>query len=131
MLSNLSLDDLFGKLHTLMVNLVKDVDSVLEDNKSMGMDSIRELRDHISDRLARNEEINDNRKLLKLLNLFSEDKAVLEIIREDSEEWVELLEAIEGSIKGGGSGTLTAKEKNEIKEIRRLTSEIKSIIRKD
>lgn len=123
-----SLDSLFGKLHGLMVNLVRDVDSVIEDNKEMSMDSIRGLRDHINYKLSKKEEIADNEKLLKLLNLFSEDKAVIEIIREDSEEWVKLLEAIEKGLSSNGA--VTAREKKEIKEIKRLTGEIKQLIRK-
>ncbi|MGD0729507.1 MAG: hypothetical protein ABR981_05515 [Candidatus Micrarchaeaceae archaeon] len=127
--TDLSLDGLFGKLHSLMVNLVRDVDSVIEDNESVSMNDVRELRQNISSRLTKKEEIKDNEKILKLLNLFSEDKAVLEIIREDAEEWVELLEAIEESITERGN--LTSKEKNEIEEINRLTGQIKNLIRKD
>jgi transcriptional regulator of heat shock response len=126
----LSLDSLFERLHRLMSNLVKDIDSVIEDNKEVGMADVRELREHISTRLNKKEEIKDNEKLLKLLNLFSEDKAVLEIIREDAEEWVDLLDAIEESIRATGL-PLTNSEQNEIKEIKRLTAEIKSLIRKE
>ncbi len=126
----MSLDGLFGKLHGLMINLVKDVDSVIADNKEVSMDAVRELRDHINYKLGKKEEIQDNEKILRLLNLFSEDKAVLEIIREDAEEWVELLEAIEQSISERGPN-LTAGEQKEIREINRLTSEIKTLIRKE
>ncbi len=129
-IKDMSLDSLFGKLHGLMVNLVKDVDSVIEDNKEMSMKSIRDIRDHINYKLSKKEEIYENEKLLKMLNLLSEDKAVLEIIKEDAEEWVDLLNAIEQSI-GQGGGTLKKNEENEIKEINRLTGEIKSLIRKD
>lgn len=126
----LPLDSLFEKLQNLMSNLVKDVDSVIEDNKVIGMSDIRDLREHINSRLSKREEIHDNEKILRLLNLFSEDKAVLEIIKEDAEEWVNLLEAIEDNIRSSGV-PLTMREKKEIKEIRRLTTEIKSLIRKD
>lgn len=129
-MNELSLDHLFSKLHRLMKNLVTDVDSVIEDNKEMSMESVRELRESINSKLGRKEEIQDNQRLLKLLNLFSEDKAVIEIIREDADEWVKLLESIEGSITEKG-GNLTPREKNEVKEINRLTSEIKSLIRKE
>ena len=127
-LKDSTLDSLFGKLHGLMVNLVKDVDSVLEDNKEVSMDGIRTLRDHINYKLGKKEEIQDNERLLKVLNLFSEDKAVIEIIREDSEEWVKLLDAIEDGLEKGGA--MTSREQNEIKQIRRLTGEIKQLIRK-
>lgn len=126
----LSLGSLFDKLHSLMVNLVKDVDSVIEDNREVSMDRIKELRDHINHKLSRNEEIHDNQRLLKVLNLFSEDRAVLEIIREDADEWVDLLNAIERNISDSGV-SLTKREQEEIKEINRLTSEIKSLIRKN
>jgi transcriptional regulator of heat shock response len=129
-LKDLSLDGLFSKLHGLMVNLVRDVDSVIEDNNEMTMDNVRDLRNHINYKLSKKEEIQDNEKIIKLLNLFSEDKAVIEIIREDAEEWVELLEAIEGSITEKG-GDLTPKEEREVKDIKRLTLEIKSLIRKE
>ena len=121
------LDKLLERLHDLMRNLVSDVDSVIADNEEIGIEEVRKLRDHINGRMGAGEELRENRMLLKLLNLFSEDKAVLEIIREDSEEWAELLENIENSIKGSGS---SAREKREIKEIRRLTSEIRDLVRK-
>jgi len=126
--SNLSIDNLFSKLHNMMRDLVRDIDSVIQDNREIGMGDIRELRDHINHRLSKKEEIEDNQKILKLLNLFSEDKAVIEIIREDAEEWVQLLESIEENMKL--SGNLTPKEKEEVKEIKRLTTEIKAMIRK-
>ncbi len=65
-----------------------------------------------------------------MLDLFATDKAVLEIIREDADEWIQLLESIENNIKGG-SGEITPKEEEEIKQIGKLTSEIKTLIRKD
>jgi transcriptional regulator of heat shock response len=129
-LRNMSLDSLFGKLQGLMINLVKDVDSVIEDNNEMSTGSLKELREHITSRLTKKEEIEDNEKLLKMLNLFSEDRAVIQIIREDAEDWVKLLDAIEQSITEKG-GDLTPKEQKEIKDINKLTSEIKSLIRKE
>jgi len=88
------------------------------------------LRTHINYKLGKKEEVYDNQKLLKLLNLFSEDKAVLEIVREDAEEWLELLNAIEENITGGGR-KLTQSERREVKQIGELTSQIKHLIRKD
>lgn len=130
-IKDLSLDSLFARLHQLMSNLVSDIDGVLEDNKEMGMNDIRALREHINYRLGKREEVSDNQKILRLLNLFSEDKAVIEIIREDAEEWLELLEAIESNIVGDGSKRLTARERTEVKEINRLTGQIKQLIRKE
>ncbi len=126
-MSGVPLEKLLGRLHDLMRSLVSDVDSIIADNNEVSIDDVRKLRDHIKGRMGVGEELRENGMLLKLLNLFSEDKAVLEIIREDSNEWSELLENIENSIKGNGS---SAREKREIKEIRRLTSEIRDLVRK-
>jgi hypothetical protein len=129
-IKGMSLDSLFTKLHQLMSNLVKDIEGVLGDNEEMSMGDIKALRDHINHKLAIKEEVSDNQKILLLLNLFSEDKAVIEIIREDAEEWLELLNAIESSITGGNGGRrLSPREEREVKEIKRLTGEIKSLIR--
>ncbi|MGI0100582.1 MAG: hypothetical protein ACREBH_02590 [Candidatus Micrarchaeaceae archaeon] len=124
---DMSLDGLFGRLHRLMSDLAADLDSIVGDNKDM--DGVRELRDHISRKLDKGEEIDDNKRLLKLLDLFSKDKAVIEIIREDADDWIKLLNAIEGSIKADRP-ELTSREEGEIKEIGRLTSEIKALVRK-
>jgi hypothetical protein len=125
------LDSLFTRLHQLMSNLVGDIDGVLEDNKEVSINDIKALRDHINYKLGKKEEVADNQKILRLLNLFSEDKAVIEIIREDAEEWLELLEAIESNIVGDGSRLLTTSERAEVKEISRLTGQIKQLIRKE
>ncbi|MDE1871423.1 MAG: hypothetical protein KGI06_04265 [Candidatus Micrarchaeota archaeon] len=125
---DLPLDALFSKLHGLMVNLVNDIDSVIEDNKEIGMDAIKELRDEISGRPEGSDGAKDSDRLLKILNLFSEDKAVIEIIREDAEEWLELLDAIENSIKSQGA-TLTPDDLQEINAIKQLKTEVKHLVR--
>ncbi len=122
------LGNLFDKLHSLMKSLAKDIEEVIEENREISTSSVRELRDKISERLGRNEEIEDNKKLLRLLNLFAMDKAVMEILKEDSDEWIALLNDIEENLSSNGK--LTQKERKEIKEIRHLTSEIKMIIRR-
>jgi ElaB/YqjD/DUF883 family membrane-anchored ribosome-binding protein len=128
-LKELSLDGLFERLHQLMANLVSDIESVIQDNKEVSMDEVRDLRSHINYKLGRKEEVYDNQKLLKLLNLFSEDRAVLEIIKEDSEEWLELLEAIESNIRGTGGKKLTRAEMKEVEQIGVLTKQIKGLLR--
>ncbi len=121
------LNKLLEMLHDLMRSLVSDVDSIIADNEEVSIEDVRKLRDHINGRIGVGEELRENGMLLKLLNLFSEDKAVLEIIREDSKEWVELLDNIERGLKGNSSST---RERKEMKEIRRLTSEIRDLVRK-
>lgn len=126
----ITIDSLIGKLHSMLANFASDIEDMIEENEAVTVDDIRTLREKIQERLDRNEEITDNQKLLTMLDLFATDKAVLEIIREDADEWIQLLESIENNIKGG-SGEITPKEEEEIKQIGKLTSEIKTLIRKD
>ena len=128
-LKGATINALLTKLHDAILTFADNVDVIIEENRAIAIDDIRELRDHIMKRLEKQEEVADNRKILKLLDLFSKDKAVLEIIREDAEEWVKLLEGIEGNIRSRGD-QITEEEKEEIKEIGKLTAEIKALIRK-
>ncbi len=131
-LANTTLDGLLGKLHSLLINFASDVEDMIEENKALTVEDIRDLRRKIQERLDRKEEITDNQKLLMMLDLFATDKAVLEIIREDADDWVALLEDIENNIKGkAGGGELTPDEEKEVEEIGKLTSEIKALIRKE
>lgn len=125
----LSLNNLISRLHDAVVEFVKNVGSIVQENKELAMSDIRDLREHISRKLANNEEVADNKKLLKLLDLFATDKAVLELIKEDAEEWVGMLEAIEERLESRGEN-ITKGERREIDEINRLTSEIKRLARK-
>jgi len=130
-LTNLTLDDLLGKLHSALVNFVRDVEEMVEENKVLSVEDIRELRHHIQQRLDNREEITDNQKLLTMLDLFVTDSAVMEIIREDAEDWIKLLEDIEDNIKGRAGKQLTPDEKEEMKKVGELTAQIKALIRKD
>ena len=53
----------------------------------------------------------------------------IELTKEDAEEWVSFLETIESSISKGDI-KLNSKEEKELKDIKELTEQIKSIIRK-
>jgi flagellar motility protein MotE (MotC chaperone) len=128
-IKSLSLSGLFESLHQSMLNFAGSLGSLIEENKAVSLDDIRTLRAHIKDRLAGNEEITDKQKLLKLLDLFSTDRAVVELMKEEAQEWVEMLEGIENSITKQGV-ELTAQEKEEVEKIGRLTAEIKGLIRR-
>lgn len=127
---NMSLGSLFEKLHESMLSFVKNMDGIVKENSELPLGEIKELREHIKGRLERNEEIGDNQKLLKLLDLLSTDRAVLELVKEEAEEWAEMLEAIERSLPAD-TAKLTAKEREEVEKIGALASEIKGMIRKE
>ncbi len=131
-LMSVTLDGLLGKLHSALQTFAEDVQDIIEENEALTVEDIRYLRKKIQERLDKNEEITDNQKLLAMLDLFATDKAVLEIIREDADDWIALLEDIEDNIKGGAEGReLAPEEKKEIEDIGKLTTEIKTLIRKE
>ena len=125
----MTLSNLFGSLHESMLGFIKGLDDLISENKNVTFTDIKALREHIKGRLDDKEEITEKHKLLKLLDLFSTDKAVIELMKDEAEEWLGLLEAIETSIENQDR-ELTVKEKEEIEKIRRLTAEIKGMIRK-
>ncbi len=128
-IKSITLSNLFGSLHEAMLNFVKSLDSLINENKDISLDDIKTLREHIKERLQGSEGITDKQKLLKLLDLFSTDRAVVELMKEEAEEWLEMLEAIEDNIANHG-GEETEQEKEEIEKIHRLTSEIKAVLRR-
>ena len=128
-IKNATLSNLFGSLHEAMLSFVKSLDSLISENKDLTLDDIKMLREHIKERLKGDEEITDKQKLLKLLDLFSTDRAVVELMKDEAEEWLEMLEAIEGNI-ANQDGEMTAQEKEEIEKIHKLTVEIKAVLRR-
>ncbi|MDE1873602.1 MAG: hypothetical protein KGI04_00575 [Candidatus Micrarchaeota archaeon] len=127
--AKLSLGTLLEKLHGSLKTFANQVEGVVEQNKSMSLEEIGELREHVQRRLSSNEEVEDNKKILNLLELFSTDKAVLEVIRKNSGEWLRLLDAIEGNLVAKG-GSLTEEEKAEILDIRELTEEVRASLKR-
>ena len=126
----LSIGDLLSRLHSAILGFVGTLGETLSINSQVSTADIRELREHIRGRLQRNEDITDNQKLLKVLDLFATNKAVLELTREDADEWLRFIEDIERGLSSKeSSGSLSKDEANEFASMRRLTSEIKTLIR--
>ncbi len=129
--TGLSLGDLISRLHSAILDFVNTIDETLRQNGELGMSDIRSLRDHIRVRLQKNEDIEDNKKLLKVLDLFATNKAVMELVREDAEEWLMFLDDIEkGLSQKAQSGALTKDELEDMERMRSLTREIRELIRK-
>ncbi len=130
-LKSLSMGELFSKLHNAIANFVETLDETIEENRQVGADEIRALRGHISERLQRNEEIDDNKKLLKVLDLFASNSAIMELVREDADDWLDFIETIEKRIREKGTEQGLAKEELEdIEKMKALTKQIKAMIRK-
>jgi hypothetical protein len=113
-----------------MTRMVEGLKGLVKRNEIVDDNTVRELREHIKNRLAIGEEKVDNQNILKLLDLFSENKEVIEFIKEEAEEWLDLVEAIEKHIESGDK-VLSEKEQEEVKELKELTDKIKHTLRED
>jgi benzoyl-CoA reductase/2-hydroxyglutaryl-CoA dehydratase subunit BcrC/BadD/HgdB len=88
------------------------------------------LREHISERLKRNEDIEDNKKMIQILDLFKKNSLIMELAKEDVEKWLAFFDAIEQKLEENNGVKLTEKELNDINQIKRLTKDLKEMIRK-
>ncbi len=126
---SMSLGDLFTKLHNAIRTFVGDLDVVISRNSEASTEEIYDLRAHITERLREGRDPVENEKLLKLLNLLLTDKTVIELMREDANEWMGFLDAISKHIENG-TYRATDEEKKELEEMRGITAQISGLIRK-
>jgi uncharacterized Fe-S cluster-containing protein len=129
-LKGFSLSQLLAKLHGAILELIDAMGSAIKQNNKINSEEIEQLREHIVDRLRKNEEIEDNMKLIQILDLFKKDSAVMELVNEDAEDWLDFINTIEERLKRGPDDELEEDELRDIEQIKRLTGEIKAIIRK-
>ena len=129
-LSKISLGRLCSILRDSMTRMVEGLKGLMNKNETVDDNTVREIREHIKNRLAAGEERVDNQNILKLLDLFSENKEVIEFIKEEAEEWLELVEAIEKHIESGDK-ELSEKEQEEVMELKELMDKIKHTLRED
>ena len=125
----MSVNEIIKKLYNSVKSFVKGMESVVGINDKYNKDEINELKTHLTEKLNRGEEVTDNSKLIDLLEILSKDQAVMHIIKDDAEEWLEMLEAIESSINS--KKELSPEEKKEVKQINKMTMSIKDFLRKD
>jgi hypothetical protein len=129
-LSSLSLGSLFGKLREALVSFTRDIDKYIEGtNKVISKEDIDELRKHIQEKLDRNEEIEDNKKLKDLLDLFLKDREVMNMMRKDADAWVSMLDSIIEYLSKR-TEPLTETEKYELNELLGIANQIKGLLRR-
>ncbi len=128
LLSGLSINELLSKLHDAIKEFAETIDSLIEHNKSINYKEINELRNMIKSRIKNGENIDDNTKILKILELFSANKSVMELVREDVDEWIEFIDAIEEGIKNRKID-LKGQEGLEFKKIQKMNEELKALMR--
>ncbi|MCL4389261.1 MAG: hypothetical protein M1528_00845 [Candidatus Marsarchaeota archaeon] len=130
-IKGMSLGQLLNRLHEAIVDFIETLDNTIESNRKVNTNEIRELRGHILERLQKNEDVSDNKKLIEVLDLFSTESVIMELIREDSEEWLDFIETIEERMRERGeSSELAHEELADIERIKELTAQIKAILRK-
>lgn len=125
----MSLGELVSRLHSTIKQFIGDLDIMVAKNSEVSNDEIHELRARITERLREGKDTVENERLLKLLNLLLTDKTVIELMREDTDEWMDFLEAISKHIDSGAYKA-TENEKRELSEMKELTMQITALIRK-
>jgi superfamily I DNA/RNA helicase len=124
-----SLNEALGKLSGAIRSFVKDISDLSEENKNVSLTEIRELRNFAKAKIDEGADPVENARIINLLNVFVEDKNFIELTKEDAEEWVSFLEAIEAGISKG-EVRLSSSEAKELEDIKELTEKIKGLIRK-
>jgi hypothetical protein len=117
-LKKLSLNELIVALQDQIISFSRGLDKLINKNKQFSTDEIAQLRDHIKTRLETTTEKTENEKLLKLVNLFNEDKKALDLMRKDVDDWLEFLDAVDEHIGAGSESMKTEKTRKELIKLR-------------
>lgn len=132
-LKKLSVNELLSRLHESISGFSRNVSKLTEKNREITLVDIIELRNRIKKKLESQTEIAENEKLLKLVELFKEDKNALELARINLDEWIDFLDAIKFHLEQNKS-ELSGEEKKELKDIEKLKQDItklQAILRKE
>lgn len=93
-----SIGSLFTRLHRGLIALAAEASRLTGMNSSVNAREVRGAREEIIKRLSEGEGIEESRTMLKILDLFSKDSAFIEIVKDDADEWLEFLDAIEKNL---------------------------------
>ena len=126
---SLSLKELFQKLHDEITDFIENAERIMDINESIKIDNIRQIRDHITERLNKNENIEENKLILKVLDIFITDKSFIRIIRKDADDWLEFLDALESNLKKVGED-FTKKDRMELDNVIGIIDDAKKMIRR-
>ena len=126
---NLTVNQLIKKLYDSVKSFIKGMESVVQMNDKLSKNEIDELKEHLTNKLNNGEEVTDNTKLISLLDVLSKDQTIMHIIKDDAEDWILMLEAIENSINS--KTTISKEEEKEIEQINTMTNSIKDFLRKE
>ena len=127
-LKKLSLNELFSRLHDSITALAKNVGSLTEKNRQMSLIDIIELRNHIRSKIEAHQDTIENEKILRLVELFKEDKNALELVKTDLAEWLSFLEAIKFHLEH--TKDLGEEEGRELDRIKKEITQLQTVLRK-
>jgi len=126
---DLSLSDLILKLHKAIAEVVETIDVLINHNKAINYEEITELRTLIKKRISSGEDIKNDEKILHLLELFSSNKSILELIGEDVDEWMNFIDLIEKNLNNKKLN-LSIEEQLSLEKIKKTNFELKKIFRR-
>ncbi|MDE1832868.1 MAG: hypothetical protein KGH58_00435 [Candidatus Micrarchaeota archaeon] len=124
-LKGVEIDKLISMLHESLEDAIKGMGVLIDEAKELDTGRVEELRDHVASRLGREDA--DAKRLLKLMSLISTEGAVIEILKEDAEEWLKLINVIDEHIKSVKDGSSI--DDKDIKELEALSKKIKGMLR--
>jgi CO dehydrogenase nickel-insertion accessory protein CooC1 len=127
---NQTLSGLFRMLGASLRNFARSLNTIIKIHESETPEiEVKELIERIKIKIATNEkEKEENKEMLKVLNQLASDKKVFKLMKIESEEWIEFLDAIEARSEMGKSD-LTEEEAEIYDSIKRTAAEIKSSLR--
>lgn len=117
-LRKLSLNELISVLQDQIVSFSRGIDRLIDKNDEFDTTEIDRLRDHIKARIETGKERAENERLLKLVNLFSDDKKALGLIREDVDEWLEFLDVLDKHISGSSKSLQNERLRKDLTKLR-------------
>lgn len=126
-----SLTGLFKRLGSLIRGFAADMERLVEEHDVQAPTSeIREVIDHIKSRTPTDEkDKHENDEIVKLLGQLSSDKRVFSLIKLETEEWEELLGAIETRVEMGKE-SFGSEEQEEYERMIQTTRELRDALKK-
>ncbi len=127
-LSSISLGNLLNRLHESIVRFVHNVEEIVHENNNIKLAEIEQLREHIEERIKKGEDVADNERTLKIIELFLTDKYVMEFIKEDAGEWLDFINTLEHHLSE--KKAVSGEDKESIDEISKNIVKLQEILRK-
>ncbi|MCL5430287.1 MAG: hypothetical protein M1504_02305 [Candidatus Marsarchaeota archaeon] len=119
-IKKLSLGELVSRLYNSIKSLSGDIGKLVGRNREMSLVELAELRKQIKERLDKGIERTENERLIKLIDLFREDKNAIELIKIEMDEWLSFLDAMKDHLDDVRKGATD----EELKEIGKMKSDI-------